>query len=57
MNDFDICYCGDYRHQHKTLTGKCGVCGDSTAPWDGCKRFRFSHPSDHPASNQGDTHE
>lgn len=24
--DFDICECGDYRHQHETDIGKCKIC-------------------------------
>jgi hypothetical protein len=40
MKPTDICECGDYRSQHDK-NGKCRLCGDSTAPGDGCVRFRF----------------
>jgi len=40
--DLDECACGDYRYQHRDGHGKCKVCGDSRAPYDGCTRFRLS---------------
>jgi len=38
----DVCECGDWRKRH-AKDGKCRVCGDSKAPWDGCMQFRLAH--------------
>jgi hypothetical protein len=38
----DQCFCGDYRSQHVDGTGACRVCGNSKAPYDGCRKFRFA---------------
>lgn len=35
----DICECGEYRDQHDEKG--CKICRNSTAPWDGCVKFRF----------------
>jgi len=42
----DICLCGDYRSQHGWRTAAyCRVCGNSTAPYDGCQAFRYARSS------------
>lgn len=43
---FDVCFCGDYRHQHVGGTGRC-LLGDLCTPLPPCQEFRFaSGPSD-----------
>jgi hypothetical protein len=37
----DVCECGDYRSEHNE-NGRCRVCCSSSAPYDGCVKFRFS---------------
>lgn len=41
--DYDICECGDYRHDHENHTGGCEICswhpGNEFAP---CDRFRLA---------------
>ena len=42
---FDVCECGDYRHQHSGGTGRC-LLGNLCTPTP-CERFRFFQgPSD-----------
>lgn len=45
QHPFDVCYCGDYRHQHEGGKGRCklgGLCTPSP-----CQRFRYVQgPSD-----------
>jgi hypothetical protein len=36
---FDVCKCGDYRHQHVGGTGRC-LLGSLCTPYP-CQRFRF----------------
>jgi hypothetical protein len=36
---FDVCECGDYRHQHVGGTGRC-ILGSLCTPV-GCSKFRF----------------
>lgn len=41
----DVCACGEYRSQHALdQQGRmaCKICANSTAPYDGCKEFRFT---------------
>lgn len=36
---FDVCHCGDYRHQHENETGKCKL-GSLCTPTP-CSQFRL----------------
>lgn len=36
---FDVCWCGDYRHQH-TRNG-CLICQGGRLPYDDCSGFRL----------------
>lgn len=38
--DFDLCKCGDYRHQHENGTGRCKL-GERCTPGF-CQKFRLS---------------
>lgn len=39
LPDFDVCYCGDYRHQHVNGSGKCKL---EDLCWPGrCQKFRL----------------
>jgi hypothetical protein len=51
--DLEECACGDYRYQHRDGHGKCGVCGDSRAPYDGCTRFRLRSLGESKDSDSG----
>jgi len=46
--DFDICICGDYRHQHENGTGKCNVCHWMPYPEGGCIEFVLAQRGDDP---------
>jgi len=38
--DFDICECGDYRHQHENGEGKCQMPDDLCHGFEPCLKFR-----------------
>jgi hypothetical protein len=42
-SDYDICECGDYRHNHEDKTGRCKVCSwqKSLPDTEVCKEFRL----------------
>ena len=44
MSDFDVCACGDYRHQHDARG--CLICRAGRAPWDNCSGFRLFKEAD-----------
>jgi hypothetical protein len=40
---YDICFCGDFRHQHEGFSGACVTCrAVGPGPIPMCQRFRFS---------------
>jgi hypothetical protein len=41
IKDFDVCVCGDYRHQHVNGIGKCTL-GSLCTP-SGCQKFRLHY--------------
>lgn len=47
----DICYCGDYRKDHKYGTGVCmfslGAYGDGHSGAGRCDKFVFAYPHTH----------
>ena len=44
VSDYDICKCGDWRHNHDS-DGRCLVCRDShSQPFPPCKKYALSHP-------------
>jgi hypothetical protein len=51
-----VCECGDWRFQHvrENLLGRCGVCSQSRAPWDGCQQYKFSHMERHLVASSTD---
>ncbi len=42
LNDYDICCCGDYRHQHENGTGKCRMPDDICHGMQPCESFRLA---------------
>jgi hypothetical protein len=40
--DFDICECGDYRHQHENGTGRCKMPDDLCHGFKPCLKFRLT---------------
>lgn len=40
--DYDICECGDYRHQHEDGVGRCRMPDDGCHGFKPCLRFRLS---------------
>ena len=44
-SDFDVCECGDYRHQHENGTGKCRMRDDACHGFKPCLSFRLSERS------------
>ena len=42
---FDICRCGDYRHQHENGTGKCYFGKDLTHGYEFCLKFEIDNAS------------
>lgn len=49
---FDVCQCGDFRHEHANGTGRCRV-GACVFPSQ-CDRFRLSHAQDEYARRHPD---
>jgi len=43
--DFDICECGDYRHQHENGVGKCRMPDDLCHGFKPCLEFRLAEES------------
>ncbi len=40
----DVCYCGDYRHQHEDGDGRCRLNGLGHPGGSSCNRFRLTTP-------------
>ena len=39
---FELCVCGDYRHNHENGKGKCRMPNDITHGYQECKKFKRS---------------
>jgi hypothetical protein len=48
LDAYDICECGDYRHQHHEGTGRCQMPNDLTHNFQPCLGFRLSAPAPEP---------
>jgi hypothetical protein len=54
MSSFDVCKCGDYRHQHEGGTGRCKL-GELCFPGQ-CQKFRLFRATDtHPEGRDRET--
>jgi hypothetical protein len=42
MSDFDVCECGDYRHQHENGEGRCKMPDDLCHGFQPCLKFRLA---------------